>query len=164
MTAALNHNEISNHPEKISKLKPFIDNYNWKDIDFPSHTKDCKKFERNNKTIAFNILFVPYNTKKMRPAYISKYSHKRDNQVILLRITDDDKNWHYLVVKSISKLVNRITSNHNGDFHCLNCFHSYRTKNKLKIHEKICKDHDFCNVEMPNENNKILKYNPEKSH
>ena len=100
----------------------------------------------------------------MRPAYISKYSHKRDNQVVLLRITGDDKNWHYLVVKSISKLVNGITSNHNGDFHCLNCFHSYRTKNKLKIHGKICKDHDFCNVKMPNENNKILKYNPgEKS-
>ena len=57
ITAALNHNEINNHPEKISKLKPFIIitiyyNYNWKDIDFPSHKKDYKKFERNNKTIA----------------------------------------------------------------------------------------------------------------
>ena len=40
ITAALNHNKINNHPEKISKLKPFIDNYNWKDIEFPSHSKD----------------------------------------------------------------------------------------------------------------------------
>ena len=40
ITAALNHNEINNHPEKISKLKPFIDNYNWKDVEFPSHSRD----------------------------------------------------------------------------------------------------------------------------
>ena len=64
IAAALNHNEINNHPEKISKLKPFINNYNWKDIEFPSHKEDYKKFEQNSKTIALNILFVPYNTKK----------------------------------------------------------------------------------------------------
>ena len=90
ITAALNHNKINNHPEKISKLKPFIDNYNWKDIEFPSHSKDWKKFEQNNKTVALNILFVPYNIKQTRPAYISKYNRKRNNQVILLMISDSD--------------------------------------------------------------------------
>ena len=58
ITAVLNHNKINNHPEKISKLKPFIDNHNWKDIDFPSHAKDSKNFEQSNKTIALNILFI----------------------------------------------------------------------------------------------------------
>ena len=78
--------------------------------------------------------------------------------------SDGVKKWHYITVKSISKLLRGITSNHDGDFYCLNCFHSYRTKNKLKRHERICKDHDFCHVKMPNEDNKILKYNPgEKS-
>ena len=41
---------------------------------------------------------MPYNTKQLRPAYISKYNYKRDNQVILLMITDNEK-WHYLAVK-----------------------------------------------------------------
>ena len=62
------------------------------------------------RKIALNILFVPYNTKQIRPAYISKYNHKGDNQVILLMITDNKK-WHYLSVKSISKLFRGITSN-----------------------------------------------------
>ena len=62
-------------------------------------------------------------------------------------------------MKSFPALLRRITSNHDGDFYCLNCFHSYRTKNKLKGHEIICNDHDYCNAEMPNEYNKILKYN-----
>ena len=79
-------------------------------------------------------------------------------------ITDDGKKWHYLAVKSISALLRGITSNHDGDFYCLNCFHSYRTKEKLKKHEKVCNNHDYCYVKMPNEFEKILKYNPgEKS-
>ena len=154
ITAALNHEKIRNHPEKICNLKPFIDQYKWNGIEFPSHSKDRKKFEQNNKTITLNILRVPYNTEQIRPAYISKYNHERDNQVILLMITDDDENWHYLAVKSISRLLRGITSNHDGDFYCLNCFHSYRTKERLKKHEKICKDHDYCFVKMPDEDKK----------
>ena len=34
-TLALNFDNINNHPEKISKIRSFIDQYNWKDIDFP---------------------------------------------------------------------------------------------------------------------------------
>ena len=98
------------------------------------------------------------------PAYISKYNHKRDNQIIVLMITDNKNNWHYLAVKNISGFLRGITSNHNGDFYCLNCFHSYRTKKKLKKHERICRDHDFCFVKMPDEDKKLLKYIPgEKS-
>ena len=48
----------------------------------------------------------------------------------------DGKKWHYLVVKSLSALLRGIKSNHDGDFYCLNCFHSHRTKEKLKKHEK----------------------------
>ena len=55
-------------------------------------------------------------------------------------------------------------SNHVRDFYCFNCFHSYTTKKRLKKYERICKDHDYCHVKMPDEDNKILKYNPgEKS-
>ena len=46
------------------------------------------------------------------------------------------ENWHYLVVKSLSRLLTGITSNHKEDFYCLNCFYSYRTKNKLEANKK----------------------------
>ena len=45
------------------------------------------------------------------------------------------ENWHYSAVKSLSGLLRGITSNHNGDCYCLNCFHSYRTENKLNAHK-----------------------------
>ena len=94
----------------------------------------------------------------MRHAYKSKYKLKRENQVILLMITDGEK-WHYLAVKSLSALFRGITGNNNGDFYCLNCFQSYTTENKLKKLKKVYENHDYCYVEMPEKDNKILKYN-----
>ena len=157
VTLALNLDKISSHPERISKIKPFIEQYNWKQIDFPATSKDWKKFESNNK-IALNILYVPHNTKKIQVAYKSKHNLTREKQLTLLMISNGE-NWHYLVVKSLNGLRKGIRSNHKEDFYCLNCFCAYSTRNKLEEHEKICENHNYCNVEMPNENNKIIKYN-----
>ena len=74
------------------------------------------------------------------------------------------KKWHYLGVKKLSALLRGVTSNQNGDFYCLIFFHSYSTEKKREKHEKECKDIDYCFVEMPNNDIKILKCNPgEKS-
>ena len=59
ITAALIYQNNDHLSERISKLEPFINNYNWKYIEFLSHSKDWRKLECNNKTIALNILFVP---------------------------------------------------------------------------------------------------------
>ena len=85
---ALNYQSIKTNPERISKLKPFINKYNWKGIDFPAGPKEWKKFERNNKTIVLNILFIPHNAKIIKVAYRSERNNKRKKQVILLMITD----------------------------------------------------------------------------
>ena len=55
-----------------------------------------------------------------------------------------------------------MTSTPEKDFYCLNCFHSYRTKNKLESHKKICENHDYWHVEMPTKDNNIIKYNHEE--
>ena len=100
LTIPLNYQKVKKDPQKLLKIKPFINQYNWKEIDFPSERRGWKKFELNNKSISLNILFVPYNTENIRLAYKSKYKFKRENQVILLMITDNKK-WHYLSVKSL---------------------------------------------------------------
>ena len=97
VTLALNFDKIKKDPQRISKTKPFIDQYNWKYIDFPSTSEDWKKFELHNR-IALNILNVPHNTRKINVAYKSKNNLTCDKQVALLMITDGEK-WHYLTVK-----------------------------------------------------------------
>ena len=73
-------------------------------------------------------------------------------------VTDGEK-WYYLAVKRMSALFRVITGNNQGEFYCLNCLQSYAMENKLKKHKKVCENHDYCYVEMPEEYNKILIYN-----
>ena len=160
VTVALNYDKINKDPQRVSKIKPFINQYNWNDIDFSSTGKDRKKFELNNQSVALNILYMPHNTGKTHLAYKSKHNLTHEKQVILLMITDGEK-WHYAAVKRLSGLLRRVTGNDNGDFYCLNCFHLYRTENNLEKHKKICENYDYCHLEMPNKDNKIIKYNQE---
>ena len=97
LTVALNHEQIKKVPQRIRKVKPFIDQYNWKEIGFPSHKKDWNELK---KITALNILYVSHGTEEIRHAYRSKHNSKRENQVILLIITDGEK-WHYLAIKKL---------------------------------------------------------------
>ena len=83
LTVALNYGKIKNHPERAKNIEPFIYQYNWDEINFPSDQKDSKEFESNNKSITLNVLYVSNNNKKIRHAYKSKYNLKHENQVIL---------------------------------------------------------------------------------
>ena len=84
------------------------------------------------------MLYVPYNSEKIRHEYISKHNSTRKNQGILLMITDN-KIRYYLAVNNLSALFCKIKSKHDGDFYCLNCLNSLRTENNRK-HVNACKN------------------------
>ena len=63
------------YPQRITKIKPF----NWKGINFPSEKDDWKKLEKNNVTIAFNVLYA--KKEKIYPAYVSKHNSNREKKV-----------------------------------------------------------------------------------
>ena len=59
---ALNHENIGKNPQKKSKIRPFIhqydesiDQYDWNEIHFQPEAKDWKKCEANNILIALNV-------------------------------------------------------------------------------------------------------------
>ena len=61
----------------------------------------------------------------------------------------DKKKWHYLAVKNMPVLFCIITSKNDRDFYCLNCLHSFRLDKKLKKHENVCNNYDYCYIEKP---------------
>ena len=143
---------------KKSKVKPFINKYNWNGIKYSSKIDGWKTFEKNDPTSALNILCI--KEKEKYPAYITKHDSTREKQIVHLIIPDEGKEgWHYLAVKELPALLHGITSKHKGDFYCSNCLHSFRRENKLKSHEKVCKNKDFCRIVMPSEKNNILEFN-----
>ena len=122
---------------KSLKHKPFINKFNREKINYPSKIDDWKKVEKNNPTIA-------PKEQKILPPYISNHNPTREKTIILLMIPNKEKEGcHYLAVKKIFTLLRGITSKHNGDFYCFNCLHTFRTENKLKSHEKLCKNKVF---------------------
>ena len=65
-------------------------------------------------------------------------------------ITDGEK--YYLAAKSLSRLPYRIT------FYCLGCLHSFWTDSALKNHKRLCGNHVYCRVDMPEKSKNISKY------
>lgn len=86
-------------------------------------------------------MFIPTNggLEKMRKACIAKHNSRCEHKVM---ITGGEK-WLYTAIKNISRLIHRITSKHDGDYHCLNCSSSFRTESRLRSTESIRYDNNF---------------------
>ena len=77
------------NPEKVLNIKPFINKYYQKGINYLTKLDDWKRFEKNNLTIAFNILYI--KEKAILPAYISKQNSSREKPIILLMVPNKEK-------------------------------------------------------------------------
>ena len=154
----MHYEKIKWNQERVSNIKPFINKYSWKRINYPSKIDDWKTLEKNNWTIVLNILCI--KEKGICQTYISKIYSNSEKQIILLMIPNEEKEeWYYLAVKKLPTSLRGRTSKHHGDFYCFNCLHSFRTENKLKSHVRVCKNTDFCGIVMPSEKDNILEFN-----
>ena len=68
VTVALHHEEIKSHPECISNIMRYTNNYNWFGLKFPVAINKINEFEKNNTSI--NVLGVkgqkPYICRKSK--------------------------------------------------------------------------------------------------
>ena len=154
---SIHYNEIGRDHNRISKLKRFINNYDWSDINFPTDKRDWNRFEKQNFSVALNIFSAHESVKKFDNIRISKFNRTRPHKVVLLMITDGEKR-HFTSVRSETRLFRGVFSKHHNDYYCLNCTYSYRTENALKKQERLCLNNKDCLVKLPFKNQRILKY------
>ena len=64
---ALHHKDIKKDHQRISSVRPYESQYNWKGLEFPVSIKKIDKFEKNNPDIAVNVLLS--NNKKSKYIY-----------------------------------------------------------------------------------------------
>ena len=164
--AALHHDNIGAHPERISKLRTYIDKYNSSGLEFPLEITKIGKFEKNKPAIAINVLFIcedgsKKETKKDGKFTIlcrSKYNRNRSKIVNLLLITQGEKR-HYTCIKSLSRLLGKENSSNCGKKHfCLNCLQGFTSIESRDKHYKYCIDHEAVKISMPTEKDKWLQY------
>ena len=88
VTVGLNLKEIGKNLERITKIKPIRSKYDWEETNLSSEKDDWKKFEKNKRTIALNVLHA--KKEKVYPAYISKHNSSREKQVTLFMIPNGE--------------------------------------------------------------------------
>ena len=67
--------------------------------------------------------------------------------------------WMIPNVQKITASLRGITSKHDGDFYCLNFVLFFWTENKLKSHEKVCKNKGFGGIIILSQKDNILQFN-----
>ena len=104
--------DIGSHPERVSNIKEFTDNYDWSGLKFPVSIKDIGKFETRN-SISVNILGLDG-----KDIYVLRKGGRNGKEIHLLMISEDPKDPasgnginHYTAVKSLSRLLSSKNSN-----------------------------------------------------
>ena len=154
---ALHHEEIKHHPERISLLRPYENQYNWKGLEFPVSIKKIDKFEKNNPGIAVNVLFSNNKNQNIYTARRSERNVKCKKQVNLLMIVDGEKR-HYTAINNISKLLSKLNGKTRRAYHfCMNCLNGFRTESARDKHYKYCSSNGHIKVNVPTEEKKMVK-------
>ena len=85
--------KIKHNPERISLLRSYENQCNWKGLDSPVSIKKINKFENNNPGKAVNVLFSNKKSPKKDIYTVRRSEHnvKCKKQVNLLMIVDGEK-------------------------------------------------------------------------
>ena len=137
-----------NHPERIDNdLKSKQDTLNMEGNGYPVSLRAIDRFEHLNPNISISVL--GYNKEeRVYPLRISKYT-KRKHDIVLLLLKDGEKS-HYCLVKNISALLSsQINNKGHKRYFCLNCFNSFKDKDKLEEHKDYCYENESVKILMP---------------
>ena len=140
--ATLEFPNIKSHPERVSNLTKFFNNYDWSGLEFPVSTKDIRLFEINND-VSINVLAV-----EGREIYIHRKSRQRGHDINLLFIHEDGIN-HYTAIKSLSRLLSSSNSNtkHKQHFYT-NCVQGFTRELSRDQYQAYCEGNESVRAEM----------------
>ena len=105
ITLSLYHEQIGKNYNRVSNIKPYINNFNWENINFPPTQQDYKSFEMNSTSVALNILTIN-DQEKISYLRESQFNNNRKKQAKLSLL----ENKHYTSVKSLKSLLSQSLS------------------------------------------------------
>ena len=130
---------------------------NMDGISIPTKIDDIDKFEKQNEYIAIVVLGLNENG-KVNTLRISKYTYDRKHLVVLLLITDLEKDFHYTLVNNHSRLISSQFTKHEEKIYiCWNCLNVFHKEEKFQYHKEQCKQNKPQNIIMP-EDGSIVKF------
>ena len=151
LIAALKWKDIGDHPERISKLSKYEDEFDWDGMKFPASTRNIKRFESRNE-ITINML--AFEDEKV---YICRKG-KEYNRVANLMLITNHNNKHYVAIKSLNRLLRSSnTKKEKAQYFCINCLQGFNEARSRDEHYVYCRSNEAVRIEMPNKK-PIVKY------
>ena len=98
ITLSLYYKEIGNNFIRIAKIKPYANNFNWDNINYPRTNQDYKNFEINIDNSSLNIYQL--ENEKLSQFYESNYDRQKEINLLLL------KNMHYVCIENLKSVLN----------------------------------------------------------
>ena len=143
-------NPTQSNPYRVDKkLREAEKTINMEGISIPTKIDDITKFENQNIDIAIVVLGLNENG-NVYTIRQSEYTYQRKHLVVLLLITDLEKDFHYTLVNSQSRLISSQFSKHDGKIYtCWNCLNTFYDEEKFQYHRDQCKENKTQNIVMP---------------
>lgn len=150
------------NPIRISSY-PKLDNLNidYKNFDFPFKLNNVTKFAKLND-LNINVYTFEIVKKQLKfvPIILTKNFESKLKTIHLLIIPSNNNTFHFCLIKNLSRLVSSFLSkNKKAKYICDRCLHYFSNQELLNNHENDCRVYNMCSIEMPAENDKILKFN-----
>ena len=145
------------HSPRISDLKKYENDLNFKEINFPVKVKDITKFENQNPDLpGINVFSVNDNNK----VYPLRINQKDCQKSLDLFFHSDGEKQHYSLIKNFTRLVRSQYTSHKSSkiYICKKCLNHYIKEHLLEKHIKYCGSNETTGVKMPTKKNSILKF------
>ena len=142
--------DIGSHPETISNLRKFVNDYDSSGLEFPVSLKRIEKFEIEIN-ISVNVLGL-----EDKEIHILRKGRTHNRGLHLLMISENEIN-HYTAIKSLSRLLmSSNTKHHVKQYFCMNCLHGFPVEASRDLHRTYCENNEAARVEMPE--NEMLEF------
>ena len=153
----------TDNPNRPYHYKKDLTNFNTIGLTFPTPVKQIPRFESQNPDSSVNVygLLGKYeqdrkNRVRLYPMYTSPHRNRKHHANLLL--LKNETHAHYVVIKSLSRLLYGRTNHQQKSFVCKFCLYSFTKKESCTTHEEVCSQIPAQVVSYPNEHNKYLKF------
>ena len=125
--------------------------------------KQIPKFEKQNEDFSVNVYALDEEKEKSRTNKVNLFSvytsshRNREYHANLLLIRSGEQS-HYVVIKSLSKLLKGRVAGGEKTFVCKFSLYSFHQEHSLIAHEDMCSQHPAQKVTYPTPGENVMKF------
>lgn len=145
----------------VELYKPFEQDVDMKNIEFPLTLHSFDKFENQNQSISVKVF--GYENNEILPLRITK-NVERLHHVNILLLKQGNLS-HYCLIKDLNGLLSRSKSGNIKYYFCPYCLQSFTKEKLLHNHQSCCSVNGAQKVVLPSDAKNVLKFNDfDKTH